>query len=122
MITDDLAQILAEHRSWSEVCCSDTEGWHYECSCGQNLPTNEGHDEAWEDLAAHQAEVIVAAGWVKGREEFGVHDGEDVDEIEPSTRGWAERVAAADNAYLRRNGMEGESIVVRRYVTDWEEA
>ena len=65
MTTDDgLAALLAEHSSWSEVCDVNV-GWHYECSCGMTLPTNEGHTEAWEDLAAHQAAVVRAAGWRK---------------------------------------------------------
>lgn len=120
MTTDDLAGLLREHavaaisytgREVDGICCASPE-------CAEGDLAIEFSD--MDAFAAHQGAVIAAAGWMRGREEFGVRDGEDVDEIEPPTRGWAERLAAADNAYLRRNGMEGESIVVRRHVTDWE--
>lgn len=75
--------------------------------------------EIWEVFAAHQAAVIAASGWVRGREEWGV-----------STRGahyWINPVstykdpveAEALAAKWREHSVGAR--VMSRYVTDWEE-
>ena len=105
------------------------EGIIAECRCDL-LSTGKSSTAAEDAHRAHQSEVLAAVvlayltaeGWAQGREEFATRDGEDIEEIAPPTREWAERVAAADNAYLRRSGFEPNIAVVRRLVTDWGEA
>ena len=122
---DKLAQVLAEHDCYRWQVDLDGPADAIVCDCGTVIPEQDaGYAESW--YRAHVAAVVLAhltaEGWAQGREEFATKDGEDegVTEIEPPTREWAERVAATDNAYLRRTGFEPNITVVRRRVTDWE--
>lgn len=106
---DGLAALLYQHQMF--------DGLNFDhCECGERIGTE------WEDMAAHQAAVIRAAGWVKGCEEWAVRDSDRVWEVEPPSRHDAECVARAQNAFLRRAGRAEDNSVVSRIVTEWEPA
>lgn len=96
MTSEKLAQVLAEH------CCT------YE-SCGRCGPVD--------DLAAHQAAVVLAhltaEGWAQGHEEWGYESMSQ--SLEPCIRFASSKESALGFARIGANGR-----AVRRRVTDWE--
>lgn len=119
MTTDDLAALLAEHGG----SVSSEDGHHRECAgCAVIIGLDPRTPRAGMYLAAcrelvvaHQAEVIAAAGWRKA------------DRVEwaygsvryPRTSYDDQPV---DEALARARAEYNHCAVVRRYVTDWEEA
>lgn len=64
---DKLAQVLAEHQSFTHAV--ERNVWVTRCECYEELPTP-GIEYAYDALAAHQAAVVLAhltaEGWAQG--------------------------------------------------------
>lgn len=80
-------------------------------------------DVSWaevQEAIAHQAEVIAAAGWVKGRKEWGVRYISHVGDFEQAKI--SEHVARVSYEEERDDLGACAVAVVRRYVSDWKDA
>ena len=124
MTTDDLAALLAEHSLWFYGPSKAA----FICECSARIGTV-GSAPASHLLAAHQAEVIAAAGWVKGRKEWGVRFERDAGPTMDNPSGEVTNTNVMRDEWNARNAVERNvpisarnRRVVRRYVTDWEEA